>query len=101
MNTKLNTKFSILEDSRLTLIEELKKNSELNLETSPTPGKWAVSQIFYHLNKAESLSVLYVSKKRLDTQNLKRTGITEQIKMILLKLRFILPFGIKAPVNVL
>lgn len=91
----------MLEDSRLALVERLKTISLAEIETPPFPGKWSVSQIFYHLNKAESLSVLYVSKKRLDSNNLKRTGVSEQIKMIFLKLRFILPFQIKAPVNLL
>jgi DinB superfamily len=97
----LNEKFSRLEDSRLFLIEELKKSCEKALEASPHPGKWSVSQIFYHLNKAENLSVIYVSKKRLDILNLKRTGTGEQFKMILLKLRFMLPMGLKAPADVL
>jgi hypothetical protein len=101
VNLVLNNKFSKLEDSRLVLIEKLKNIPVADLETSPALGKWSVSQIFYHLNKAENLSVLYVSKKRLDINNLKRTGLMEQVKMILLKLRFKLPFGIKAPVNVL
>jgi hypothetical protein len=101
VNKVLSEKFSRLEDSRLVLIEDLKKKSEKTLEASPHPGKWSVSQIFYHLNKAESLSVLYVSKKRLDLQNLKRTSIAEQIKIILLKLRFMLPIGLTAPADVL
>ena len=97
MNHLTGAKFSKLENSRLSLIEKLKKSSQASLEASPFPGKWSVAQIFYHLNKAESLSVLYVSKKRLDIHNLKRTGLTEQIKMMSLRVRFALPTEIKAP----
>ncbi len=101
MNSLILNKFSKLEESRLLLIERLKKFSGEDLETPPFTGKWSVSQIFYHLNKAESLSVLYVSKKRLDIKNLKKTGPIEQIKLMALEFRFILPINIKAPVNVL
>lgn len=101
MNSLLHKKTAKLEDSRLALIERLNGIAPSELEASLFPGKWSVSQIFYHLNKAESQSVLYVSKKRLDIQNLKKTGLTEQIKMVLIKFRFMLPFAIKAPVNVL
>lgn len=101
MNQLVYNKFSKLENSRLSLLEKLNKVSATTLETAPAPGKWSVSQIFYHLNRAEGLSVLYVSKKQLDIANLKRTGLKEQLKMMVLKIRFSLPIGIKAPVNVL
>jgi len=101
VNSQLNRKFLKLEESRLVLIERLKNISQSKLEASPSPGKWSVSQIWYHLNRAESLSVLYVSKKRLDINNLKRTGFGEQFKMAMLKFRFIITWGIRAPVNVL
>jgi hypothetical protein len=101
MNKLVDIKYLQLEDSRLALIERLKSVQLSQLEIPPFHGKWSVSQIFYHLNKAETLSVLYVSKKRLDIKNLKKTGIKEQLKMIALKVRFALPFVIKAPVSVL
>jgi len=101
LNHLVSSKFLKLENSRLSLLEKLDKVSPSKLEMPPVPGKWSVSQIFYHLNRAERLSVLYVSKKQLDINNLKRTGLKEQLKMIGLKIRFQLPFGLKAPVNVL
>lgn len=101
MNQLVNIKFSKLESSRISLLEKLDKEAPAVLETPPSPGKWSVAQIFYHLNTAERLSVIYVSKKQLDIANLKRTGFIEQAKMIGLKIRFWLPVGIKAPVNVL
>jgi hypothetical protein len=98
VNAVINKKFSKLEDSRLALIEKLKTIPSSKLEALPAPGKWAVSQIFYHLNRAESFSVIYVSKKRLDINNLKRTGIKEQLKLDALKLLFVSPLTFKAPV---
>ncbi len=101
VNALVNKKFSKLEDSRHSLLESLKKIELVKLESSPFPGKWSVSQIFYHLNKAERFSTIYVSKKRLDINNLERTGFTEQLKLDFLRLMFVLPFALKAPVNVL
>jgi len=97
LNELIHTKFSQLENSRLILMERLKSIAPSELETQPFPGKWSISQIFYHLNKAENFSVIYVSKKRLDVNNLKRTGFKEQFKLGVLKLFFVLPFGLKAP----
>jgi hypothetical protein len=97
VNLGINQKFLRLEESRNTLIERLKSIPSGKLETSPRSDKWSVSQIFYHLNKAESLSIQYVSKKRLDVNTLKKTGIIEELKIFFLKIRFSLPAGIKAP----
>jgi hypothetical protein len=97
MNHLLNAKFSQLEDSRLALIESLKSKPILELETSPAPGKWSVSQVFYHLNTAENFSTIYVSKKRLDINNLKKTGLMELFKVRLLQFLFITPITFKAP----
>lgn len=89
MDHLINNKFSSLENSRLSLIDSLKTQSQSILETSPAPGKWSVSQIFYHLNKAESNSVIYVGKKRLDVNNLKKTGLKEAFKLGILELLFV------------
>ncbi len=101
MNEAVNKKFLKLEDSRIRLIKTLKNIPQVKLETPPHIGKWSVSQIFFHLNTAEKFSTIYVSKKRLDVNNLKKTGLKEFLRMVGLKLIFVLPFGLKAPVNVL
>lgn len=79
------------------MLERLKAIDVQKLNASPAPGKWSVAQVIYHLNQAESQSVLYVSKKMLDVNNLKRSGLYEQLKMLLVKITFILPFRYKAP----
>ena len=77
VNILIDKKFSKLENSRISLIESLKNIEPVKLETSPAIGKWSVAQIFYHLNRAERFSTIYVSKKRLDINNLERTGFKE------------------------
>lgn len=101
VNALANKKFLKLEESRHSLLESLKKIEPVKLETPPSIGKWSVAQIFYHLNKAERFSTIYVSKKRLDINNLEKTGFTEQLKLDFLRILFVLPFALKAPVKVL
>lgn len=100
MNKKLEYKYSLLESSRKTLIESLDKLGISKLKTPPAKDKWSVAQIIYHLNQAEGNSVLYVSKKIKDVNNLKKSGIMESLKIMSLRIAFILPLHYKAP-NVL
>jgi hypothetical protein len=101
MNPIIEHKYNQLENSRKKLIEELRKYDNHSLESVPAPGKWSVSQVFYHLNKAEGLSISYVRKKMPDINNLKKTGVTEYVKLMVLKLLFVSPIKFKAPVKVL
>ena len=97
MNKRVEAKLSLLESTRLSLLEKLKTADIKKLNTSTAPGKWSVAQIIYHLNKAESNSVIYVSKKMKDVNNLKKSGLYERIKMLAVKIAFALPFRYKAP----
>ncbi len=101
MNNKLEQLYNGLEDSRRALLNELAAYDTAKLETQPSPGKWSVAQIVYHLNKAESLSISYVSKKMLDVKNLKNTGMVESFKVGLLWMLFESPLKFKVPTNVL
>lgn len=101
MNTKLENKLSELQNTKAELLGELKTRSKEKLEKSPAPGKWSAAQVIYHLNKAESQSVIYVSKKMKDINNLKRTGFIEWVKITIVNLVLTSPIKYKAPVNVL
>lgn len=100
MNKRIEDKLARLEDTRQKMLNVLRGVDVQKLNTPPARGKWSVAQIIYHLNKAESNSVIYVGKKRLDIQNPKKTGFVEAFKLWLVKLAFALPFKYKAP-NVL
>lgn len=97
MNQKVEAKLSLLEGTRMSLLEKLKNVDISKLNTSPAEGKWSVAQVIYHLNQAESNSVIYVSKKMKDVNNLKKSGLYEKLKMLVVKLTFILPIKYKAP----
>lgn len=97
MNKKIEDKLNLLEDTRYKMLKVLSRVDMKKLDTPPAQGKWSVAQIIYHLNKAESNSVIYVGKKMHDLQNLKKTGLIEAFKLWLVKLAFVLPFKYKAP----
>jgi hypothetical protein len=91
MNRKVAAKFGRLQNDHSQLMALLDKENFQVLETSPAPGKWSVTQVMYHLNKAESLSALYVSKKRLGAAQLKPTGIVAQLKICIAWIGFNIP----------
>jgi hypothetical protein len=97
MEKELEIKFTELENSRLQLLELLNRADKNKLSVSPAPNKWSVVQVIYHLNAAESLSTLYVSKKMKDINNIRVTGAIEWFKLLLVKIAFVLPFKYKAP----
>jgi hypothetical protein len=97
MEKELDIKFTKLENSRLQLLELLNRADKNKLSISPAPNRWSVAQVIHHLNTAESLSTIYVSKKMKDVNNIKITGAMEWFKLLLVKLAFVLPFKYKAP----
>ena len=97
MNPRVAKLFRKLQDSHQKLLSELDKTEPKILETSPEKNKWSVTQVMYHLNTAESNSVLYVTKKRLGAAQLKRTGIIHQLKLFIAVIAFYLPVKYRAP----
>jgi hypothetical protein len=97
MNKRVSHLFARLQGDLKQLLAELDNVSNDKLEKSPGEGKWSVTQVMYHLNSAESLSVKYVSKKRLASPQLKRTGIEAQLRLLLARISFYVPFKYRAP----
>lgn len=96
MNARLQLLFDTLETERLHLLDEVAKLSSEQFYQAE-PGKWSVAQILAHLVAAEKLSIRYINKKISGIHDLTNTGITEELKMILLKISQRLPFKFKAP----
>lgn len=97
MNPRVSKLFSRLQEKHTELLSELDRAAPEILETSPKKNKWSVTQVMYHLNSAESNSVLYVSKKRLGAKQLKPTGIIHQLKLFIAGIAFNLPIKYRAP----
>jgi hypothetical protein len=96
MNQRLENLFIKIEAQRRTLLLLLKDQSNESLNEH-LPGKWSMNQIIAHLITAESLSIRYLSKKILGVNEVKDTGLLEELKMILLIVSQRMPLKFKAP----
>jgi len=96
MENRIKNKFEQLEDSRKALIRKIDNVDESVLNKSPSPGKWSVNQIIYHLQKSEYASYNYVTKK-LQSDDLTRNGYKSKMASFILKIAFILPLKYKPP----
>lgn len=96
MNRILRTEWERLQENRNVLFIELGSVSIERLELSPN-NAWSVAQVFYHLNTAEKLSILYVKKKMQGGKALPSPGILQGIKLWYAGVRFKSGRKYKAP----
>jgi hypothetical protein len=96
LNTQLTILFNTLEKQRADLISLIQGISPEAINNHPD-GKWSITQIISHLIASEQLSVKYLNKKILGIDTAPKTGIAEELKMIVLKISQRLPFKFKAP----
>jgi hypothetical protein len=96
LNTQLTILFNTLEKQRAELISIIQGISPEAINKHPE-GKWSIIQIISHLIASEQLSVKYLNKKILGIDGASKTGITEELKMIVLKISQRLPLKFKAP----
>src|SRR5258706_6191726 len=96
MNLRLQKLFNKVETQRKTLLLSLNSLSNEMLNDHP-PGKWSINQIIAHLITAENLSIRYLNKKILGVNEVKDTGIVEELKILLLVASQRLPLKFKAP----
>ena len=98
MNSNLEAQYFELEHSRLQLIQNIDGFDQEILETSPAKDKWSATQILFHLNTAETLSILYVSKKMKGAATMAKSGIISNLRIRLATMVLSLPFiKFKAP----
>jgi len=97
MDKKVARLFDHLSDDFIELLARLDGMNHELLEKSPAPGKWSATQVMYHLNSAESLSVKYVAKKRLAAPQLKRTGLVAWLRLMAARISFYVPIKYRAP----
>ena len=96
MNTRLAQLFNALENQRADLLR-LVNDISPEAANKSRQGKWSIAQVLSHLIASEQLSILYLNKKILGIDIAPKTGIIEELKMIVLKISQRLPFKFKAP----
>lgn len=96
MNPQLTLLFNALEKQRAELMSLIHGISPEIIRKHPK-NKWSIAQVISHLIASEQLSVKYLNKKILGIDTAPKTGITEELKMVVLKISQRLPFKFKAP----
>lgn len=96
MNPRLKQLFDRLETQRAQLQHLVKDLSDVELNKHPAE-KWSIAQVISHLIASEQLSVGYLNKKMLGIQTAEKSGLKEDLKMLLLIVSQRLPFKFKAP----
>jgi uncharacterized damage-inducible protein DinB len=96
LNARLNSLFTSLENERAALLGQMRTLTAGQFHDAPE-GRWSVSQILAHIIAGERLSIHYLNKKMLGIDEAKNSGLTEEVKMLILKLSQRLPFKFKAP----
>lgn len=97
MNRKLHERFERLESKRAALINSLKNYSDETLSRQPEPGAWSVSEILHHLLTTEEASLRYLNKKIQGLSSSPSTGISNSVRIFVMRIVYSLPFRYKAP----
>ncbi len=96
LNHSLKARLDKLERQRSKLLSLVSSLSNEEMSVHPE-GKWSIAQVLSHLISSEQLSVNYLNKKILGIHNAPNTGLTEEVKMIVLIISQRLPLKFKAP----
>lgn len=96
MNPRLQQLYGDIEKQKEILLHSLRGLPREKLNNHPQ-DKWSINQIIAHLIAAERLSINYLNKKILGVNQVKETGLVEELKMILLTVSQRLPLKFKAP----
>jgi len=96
MVPQLERLYNRIEKQRANLLKSLRNLSNEELNAHP-PDKWSINQIIAHLITAEDLSIQYLNKKILGINEVKDSGLVEELKMMLLIVSQRLPLKFKAP----
>jgi uncharacterized damage-inducible protein DinB len=96
VNARVKPLFDRLEVQRVQLQHLIKDLSDVELNKHPAE-KWSIAQVISHLIASEQLSVGYLNKKMLGIQTAEKSGLKEDLKMLLLIVSQRLPFKFKAP----
>lgn len=96
MTPELQDVFDKLERQRAH-VTALVQNLSEDMYLQAPPGKWSIAQIVTHLITSERLSLGYMRKKSLGIENLKDSGLRQDLLFVVLQLSQRIPFRYKAP----
>lgn len=94
---KLHTQLLQLNKELDSLLTYLSLFPSEKLQQRPSPNAWSVMEILQHVMLAEKLSVAYVGKKIQHPKGLKKAGMIERCRLMLLRFFLYAPLKFKAP----
>jgi DinB superfamily len=97
MNYYLQNKYELLEKEREELFSILKKMNHDHLNLKPASNKWSVTQIVFHLVKAEHLSLISAEGILKKREKLTTAGFGAKIRSSILNISLKSPLKFKAP----
>lgn len=97
MNKDLELKYLQLERSRQELFVDLSDSGEEVLTFKIKQEKWSITQVLFHVLKAEIISVLYLKKQLKNETELKKAGAAASARSMLLNTALKSDFKFKAP----
>ena len=98
MNIKLQLLSEQIEHERNKLLNRLATLPPERLEHKASLTKWSVNEILIHLLTSEQLTLAYLKKKSLGWDQLRNSGVTQSLMMLILQLSQRLPLlKYKAP----
>jgi len=89
-------KYLILEDKRKKLYDLLETLDEKQLNYRPAEDKWSITQIVFHVVKAEQLSVISINKEMRNADSIK-AGVSAFVRSSIMKYALMSPLKFKAP----
>jgi uncharacterized damage-inducible protein DinB len=101
MHAHLQTVFDSIEQEKDLLIDHVSGLTPEEYFKMPAPGKWSVAQIMTHLMVAEQLSLRYMKKKSLGINDVKDSGVIQELTFQLYNVLQRLPIKLRAPKTML
>lgn len=95
--SKYQSKLDRLNQDLESLLAYLSSFPSEKLKEKPSPTAWSVVEVMQHLMLAERLSVGYVRKKIQYPHGLKKPGIENRVRLLLLRFFMDAPIKFKAP----
>ena len=75
----------------------MEKYDDEQLNRRPTPDKWSALMVMHHVMIAEKRSLVYLKKKLSYNPELRRAGLGDRFRSLVLTIFLKLPFKFKAP----
>lgn len=99
-HAKLNSRIDALEQKRLAMFDKLAGYDHVALNRKPSAEAWSAIQTVEHMMVVEMAAISYVKKKSLDKNAVKKTGVKEWFRSLMLDSYLRSPKKFPAPSSV-